>query len=271
MSRQKRIHDLELEQFVLNELTPEKAADVRRRLDEDPSGMQRLADIHSSNAVILEEYPPHLMAAQIRERAKSLSPSERSSRTLKLAIPALATAAVAVALVLILVPAQRAKSGVEMSSQQVDAPAEAIRIKGSTDPQIFIFRKQSDVGPDKSQLLRHQDKVRAGDVLQIRYAARGARHGVIISIDGNGSVTLHFPNSKTGSTALVQKGAEALDYAYELDKAPRFERFFFITSESEAIDVEAVLRAAKSLGPQKNKALVLPGGLNQTDVLLLKE
>ena len=77
-------------------------------------------------------------------------------------------------------------------------------------------------------------------------------YGVILSIDGNGTVTLHFPGDAGQPTDLEMNRKVFLDSSYELDNAPDFERFFFITS-SHAIDVNAVLEGARQLASDERR------------------
>ena len=58
-------------------------------------------------------------------------------------------------------------------------------------PALRLYRRVA--GAD--QLLRDGATARPGDLLQLAYAAGGETHGVILSIDGAGSVTLHFPRT----------------------------------------------------------------------------
>jgi hypothetical protein len=82
-------------------------------------------------------------------------------------------------------------------------------------------------------------------VLQVSYVALGRPYGVIFSIDGAGVVTLHHPTSAEGEQALVDlDGAVPLPSAYELDDAPRFEKFFFVTA-LHPLDVTAILEKAR--------------------------
>ena len=84
-------------------------------------------------------------------------------------------------------------------------------------------------------------------------------------------VTLHYPESPNGSTALEPKGV--LPSAYELDDAPEFERFVLVTSK-EPVQVERVLEAARILAGDRARArdakLPLPGELAQTSLILRK-
>jgi hypothetical protein len=65
-----------------------------------------------------------------------------------------------------------------------------------------------------------------------------------------------------------------LEYAYQLDDAPGFERFFLVTSD-RALSVAEVLEAGRRLASDPRQArranLGLPAGLEQWSVLLAKK
>ena len=79
-------------------------------------------------------------------------------------------------------------------------------------------------------------------MLSIAYRAEDAPYGVIVSVDGAGEVTLHFPADETGDTTLQQYGNIRLPHAFELDNAPDFERFYFVTADAP-LSPRAVLAA----------------------------
>ncbi|MCP4600957.1 MAG: ActD-like protein [Proteobacteria bacterium] len=262
MNVEQRVTNIELEQLALGELEPEREKQVRQRLAEEPGGTARLADLQTSNEEILRHYPPGLMAARIDERVSRLR-NKRSERSrVRLALPAITAAAAATALAWIFLPAVPLDTE---PSSIIETP-EVIISKGSSEPTLFIFRK----GLQDEELLKKGASISAGDVLQLKYAARGASHGVIFSIDGLGAVTLHFPGTPEKSTVLKKDGARALAFSYELDNAPGFERFFFVTSQ-KSIDVNEVLAAGRRLGARETGGLDLPANLYQSDFLLKKK
>ncbi len=262
MNAERRVLDIELEQLALGELGPQREKEVRQYLtEEEHGGAKRLADLETSNQEILMRYPPHLMASQIEERAARFDRTKSQKSRVWFALPAFTAAAAAAALVWIFLPAVSPNTA---PTSPIETP-EVIIFKGPTEPTLFVFRK----GPKEEELLKKGASIRAGDVLQIKYAARGDSYGVIFSIDGRGTVTLHFPNAPNGSTALKKGGAHALAFSYELDNAPGFERFFFVTSV-KPIDVNEVLATGRRLGVKETERLDLPDGLVQSDFLLKK-
>lgn len=243
-----------IELLALGELDAADAEAVRRQLGDALDG--ELQAIAQSNEDLLARYPD--------PPARPSATSGRRNVVYLVAAVALAAAVVAaVGIVRLdertLSPLDPERSGMALGS--------GIRHKGQ--PALLVFR------PESKDPLRDGQRIAAGQLLQISYSAAGAAHGVIVSIDGRGDATLHFPSVPNGSTAL-QPGEHRLDHAFELDDAPRFERFFFVTAQA-ALDVEKVHAAAKALATRPDAttaALQLPEGFaagsEQTSLLLLK-
>lgn len=260
MTDSRRVPDLEVEKLCLGELSPEREGEVLDLLGSESGGGERPEEIRASNDEILSKYPPRVMAAQIEEKAKLQARGGRSRRLVWIAVPSLAAAAVAVALTLVVLPDHPGSPPIKR--MEID---EYYGSKG-LDEALFVFRR----GENGEELLKEGADVKPGDVLQIKYRAKSADYGVIFSVDGRGNVTLHFPSSPGLSTALEHGGAHALGFSFELDDAPRFERFFFVTS-SEPLDVEEILETGRRLGPNETNPLKLDEKLRQSDFLLHKD
>lgn len=234
------------EQLALGELPPERAAEVRARLADADA---EVAAIKADDAKILADYPVARVAAEIRRRAQP----RRSRPWAWVAAPALAAAAVVLFV----------RTGPEVP----DPPDTGVRIKG-LQPHLVLHRQQGDA----VQPLAAPAEARAGDVLQVSYVAAGAAHGIVLSIDGGGVVTLHHPRAEHGGTALRQDGAVRLPQAYELDAAPGFERFVFVTAAAP-IDPALALAAAREVATTPDAATVplgLPAGWQQSSFLVKK-
>lgn len=243
-----RVPPLHLEQLAHGELSPERSAAVRERLGPDADA--RVAEILASDRELLAEHPPATIIAAVQRRA---APPPRRRR-LWLAAPALACAAIAL---LVLRPGPE--------DPVPEATPDGIRIKG-LEPRLVVHRQVGDAAVE----LREPAAASPRDVLQVSYIAAGAAHGVIVSLDGNGLATLHFPAGIADSTALRQDGAVRLPQAYELDDAPRFERFIFITADAP-IAVDRVLAAARELtGDPAHAPIAAPAGARQTSFLVEK-
>jgi hypothetical protein len=231
----------------------------RAALDEMPSASRarlqhaapgelaaRVAELREQNARELAAYPAGPAVAQIEARLR------RPRRRRVWIAPLVAAAGLAVAAVVVLrhEPAQ---------------DVETTRVKGSA--RLLAFRQAGEqaerLGPDAV--------VHAGDVIQLRYNAGGATHGVIASIDGAGGVTLHFPASADAPTD-IEGGTRTVPEAFALDDAPRFERFFFVTA-NEPVDVNGTLEALRALarrGDAADAVLDLPPAVHQLSLRLRK-
>lgn len=269
--RVKKINSWELEQYLLSELPGERMKEIDIQLKEDPALREEIECLKNSNKEILEQYPPDSVVPQILNRLHLEKTKESYSRSpffkrLLIAAPAFAV----VVLVFLMLPVIKDILGPGTQG----TPTDGTRIKGEetidmTKPNLIVYRQKNDL----PELLKKGTTAKAGDLLQIGYVAGEQSHGVILSIDGNGVVTLHFPDGKTQSTALEKKKKVLLQSAYELDDAPAFERFFFITSQSE-IDVESVLAQVKKLAKHRDRAqtadIELKDPLKQTSFLVNK-
>ena len=107
-----------------------------------------------------------------------------------------------------------------------DYSEDGTRIKG-LEPRFEIWRKTAD----SAERLAQKSVARAGDELQIRYAVPEKCFGMIFSLDGRGVVTYHL-SSQDSAVALAPGKMTSLHFAYKLDDAPYFEKFFFVVSAS---------------------------------------
>lgn len=212
-----RVPDWMIERLAHGDLDTAKAAEIRRRLEAEPDGMSRLEAIEGSDREILEKHPPALMAAAIERRLKQAGPQKRRSRWQLPMLVALPVAAGAVAaLMLVSRPVLVAEGPI------TDSTPDIVRAKGR--PELHLYRQQGS----EAQALGDGHVARARDVLQLKYMAAGRRYGAVLSIDGVDHVTWHLPE-QPGVAELQNHGT--LPHSYELDDAPGFERFVFVTSE----------------------------------------
>ena len=123
-----------------------------------------------------------------------------------------------------------------------------VLIKGQ-EPHLLVYRQcQTSFEP-----LTESAVASRGDLVQIRYVAAGYTYGVILSVDGRGKVTLHFPAAAAEATDLKSAGEVALPYAFELDDAPGYERFYFVVAKAP-LAVQDILAKAAALGQQEGAA-----------------
>jgi hypothetical protein len=85
----------------------------------------------------------------------------------------------------------------------------------------------------------------------------------------------HYPEYDGIAAMLLPRGETSLDFAYKLDNAPRFERFFFLTGNAPFSTQQFQMRlseAAKSAkSPDFEIPDVLKGKVTITDITLLNE
>jgi hypothetical protein len=259
---QRRIPDITLEQYLLGELSEKEMVETKRILDEDHESRARLAALERSNREILERYPPDFMSRQIQLRLERRH-RDPSWKLLYQFRPMTALVGTAVALVLLFTVLPD-----DFISWRPGKDASMERIKGQ-GPQLKLYRKT----PDGSEALEDGTRVFQGDILRIGYQAAGRAHGAVLSVDGRGTVTLHLPHQGNRSVRLKNGGQVLLDFALELDDAPRWERFYFITGNAP-FDIAPVLQAANRINIEspldRAEKLDLPKDLDQFVVSLEK-
>ena len=245
------VPDIVLERYRLNELPEDERRPLMNRLDRDQELRDRLALLERSD----EELCEPVERVRVSLRAKQPAPG---GIALAWAVPAVAAMGV-IALAFLLRP------GAPVASDDD-------RIKGgegSGRPSLALYRRT----PEGSEQLADGDVVRAGDLVRVGYRAAGRRFGLIVSIDGAGTVTMHLPASGDRAIALKDDPIVLLDQAYELDDAPRWEEFFFVASETvfdAAPVVEAARDAASTKAPLPRTDLALPAALSQASFTLQK-
>ena len=210
------ISDYQLERYLLREGTDDELAALDRRVADDPELAQRLAALERSNEELHQRYPPEWMRGQIDLKLKRAQ-GRRVQRTWS-GYRLWAVPAVALILAVVAVPT--------LFDDQETSEAPATRIKGGEqEPRLLVFRKLA------SGVERLQDEAlaRSGDLVQLAYRSGGLQFGAILSVDGRGTVTQHLP--VTGAEAVPLAAQDTLDVAYELDDAPRWERFYLVAAD----------------------------------------
>jgi len=257
------ISDFRLEQYRLAELSVEDAAQISGLAATDAGVRARLEALATSDAEISQRYSGDWLARTIVERAAR----ERTALRPEPAPNVVRWVAIGAASVLIVGAVMWVPARLAPDASSVPA-GDTARIKGNV-ASLFVYRRT----PSGSEPVTDGDALRRGDLIRVAYRCTDTRFGVIVSIDGRGVVTRHLPATGTGASTLQSGSMTLLDQAYELDDAPKWERFFLITSET-AFDVQAVLDAARRAtahaGEEAPAALPLPAHLEQTSFLLRK-
>jgi hypothetical protein len=251
-----------VERVALDEVP---AASKARLAEADDQLAARVAALRDDNVRELSAHPAGPAVALIAERVvagRARRNRARRTRGVLLAVTSMA------AFVLVAGVVIRRDAGVPGGGTRVAAIDEGTRVKGQL--RLVAFRQVGDA----AERLDDDALVRAGDVIQLRYNAGGQRYGLIASLDGAGAVTLHYPADEGAppEATAVPSGTVALPHAYQLDDAPGFERFLFVTADAP-IDVQASLAAVRELASHRDAAdaeLELPPGMHQASLRLKK-
>jgi len=242
-----------IERIRLGEVPPEWRDRVAAA-ESSPEVQRALAELERSDRAILAAHPPAAVAAKV-------APA-RPSRSSSLWFVAGPIAAAAALLLWLSVGPGPGSAGL---STPVDEPGQQVRLKGG--PALLVYR----AGDREPEMLVDGAHAEAGDRLQLGYRSAGARFGVILSFDGAGAVTVHWPEAEGVARAAALKASASLPFSYELDDAPDFERFVFVTSD-ERFGLTPVIAAAQDAASSRaaDAPLELAPELRQSFVTLLK-
>lgn len=263
-----RIADFIVEKVHLGEATEAERALVLA----DPDARARLDALPTQDRAFLSAFPAEEELRRIADRARVAAAradaqAQAGPNRTPWAVMVAPLLAAVIGLVWIATPS--GTDGVPVTDGgSIGVQPEPTTSKG-LEPRLHLYRLQAG-GPES---LRTGSFARRGDVLQIGVVPGWATDGVVVSVDGRGAVTLHWPADRTASTALGS-GELHLPAAYELDDAPAFERFFLVATDGPT-DVDSVVHAAEALAAQPAEALreplALPRGYAQSSVVVRKE
>ncbi len=237
-----RVQYLLLERYRLGEISESERQSVEHKLSELPEWRKALDEIEAFDAEFARDYPAEKMLAEIVKLEKKRK--NRFRRAVAFFAP---MAAVFLFGIFLFIP--------------------SYRTKGLT-PSLTVYQKTGRV----LRLTDGHTNVQ-GDVLQIAYIAGGRKYGMIFSIDGNGAVNYHLPVGKAYPVKLKARGEHVLPQAYQLDDAPDFERFFFLSSDHPFSGAKVRLRVRKAMETSNLQALTkipLDDSVFQTTFTLIK-
>ncbi len=267
------IPDWKLERYLLGELPAQELEQIAELLKEDTTIQQRVEAIKLSNESIENEYSPDWVLRQIKQKADATHSIRKATTEttnvlqenqvtqhswVSMVLSPAGTKVISAFSMLILV----AVMVVYYSSHMGDG----IRSKG-LGPYILLHKKTQDA----SVQLFDKSTVSQGDWIQIQYQSKDKKYGVIVSLDGNNTITVHLPESGESSEELHLNEKVQLNFSYELDDAPKMERFYFITSDSK-FSITEVTDALKkeSQAPTELKFLDLSQQFFQYHITLIK-
>ena len=238
------IPDWLLEKFVLNELTAGQKKAVEEYISKKSTEAEaRINKIKQSNIEIINTYQPSNVAREINRRLKqekfneSIEKSTNRNWIKQLTLAAPGLAVLLVVFYFAFLPTNIFKGKQHDNKSEI----ETIRLKG-IKPFLRIYRKNGD----KIEPLKKDSLAKEADILQLSYISAKKEYGFIVSIDGRNTITKHFPENSNLATKLSNQGEILLPFSYQLDDAPDYEIFIFITS-NEQFKIETVIDIMKKL------------------------
>ncbi len=246
------IPEWKLERYLTGDLPESDMREIREMEAADEIFANRVKMLREDSKAILRKLPYDRLA----ERLDSI-PGRDTYGNGKLAnfniIKFAAAAALVLAVMTVAVFSQRsiseqggtvlatAANTQVMEVAMADASgADGLRIKGQS-ARMEVWKKTGDSAVQMENL----GEAREGDEIQLRYAVAEKCYGLLFSMDGNGTITMHMGEGNK-AVGLEPGKMTTLPFAYKLDNAPKFEKFFFLTSKDEfelnAGDIDASLK-----------------------------
>ena len=237
MTDVKQISDFKLERYLLGELPEVEMAALRKREAEDELFAARVKMMREEGERFLAENPFSALEDKLENDQRSVE------RSLWLRVAAVLVVAFGIFSVVVLnrqtdiVNDASAASGMDVAMADVD---NGTRVKGMTAG-LEVWKKMGDSAVQMVNL----GEAREGDEIQLRYRVPQKCFGMLFSMDGNGTVTMHMGE---GNRAIELEPGKmtTLPFAYKLDNAPKFEKFFLLTSgemfEFDGNDIDKTLK-----------------------------
>lgn len=263
-----KINDLKLEQYRLGELQEEEMLLINKQIKLYPELQNRLKKIEEEETIFHKEISSEEMIGDIlnKHQSKKIKSKRKLSFSLVL-VPVM----IITVMVSITIFTQFNKEPVHKTTQDKDI----LRVKGDgrklkEDPKIFLFKKTDT---KKVENIKNNSLAQEGDLFQIAYTAGNKKYGIILSLDGKETFTLHYPETEDKNCQLKHGQLVYLEHSYELDNAPDFEQFWFISSNTK-IDIAGIIKMIKK-GKIKNlmdtsAKFSLPDHFSQHSILVKK-
>lgn len=257
------IPDWKLEKYLTGDLPAEEMREIREMEATDEIFAGRVKMLREDNAAILKKLPFEKLSEKIAMMPGRSNAGAGNTVRVNFKLVKLAAAAVLVLAVVTValfsqrslseqggtVLANNAKMANSVNGAQVmevamadasGAGDDGLRIKGLS-ARMEVWKKTGDSAVQMENL----GEAREGDEIQLRYAVAEKCFGLLFSMDGNGTITMHMGHENR-AVELEPGKMTTLPFAYKLDNAPKFEKFFFLTSKSEfelnAGDIDASLK-----------------------------
>ena len=242
MTTVNKISDFKLERYLLGELPEKEMRDFQERELSDEIFAARVREMREQGKRFVAENPFEALEAKMDAADEAADDNVISGMWLKVA--AALVIALGVFSMVVLNRNVETYSGesatMEVAMANVD---DGTRIKGMS-ASLEVWKKTGD---SAVQMVNLGD-ASEGDEIQLRYRVPQKCFGMLFSMDGNGTVTMHMGD---GNNAIELEPGKmtTLPFAYKLDNAPKFEKFFLLTSQNSfAIDVDNFDKSLKQAG-----------------------
>lgn len=243
MTAVNKISDFKVERYLLGELSEEEMAALQKREAEDEIFAARVRAMREENARILADNP----FAALESKLDAADTAEGSGKSIYGMWLKVAAALVIMVGIFAIVASNRNVATYERGDASMEvAMAETdngTRIKGM-QASLEVWKKTGDSAVQMVNL----GEAREGDEIQLRYRVPQKCFGMLISMDGNGTITMHMGEGNK-SVELEPGKMTTLPFAYKLDNAPKFEKFFLLTSQNSfEIDGNDIDKGLKQAG-----------------------
>jgi len=227
-----RVSSLMLERYRLGEVTPDEQQIITEALSSDSALRSRLESLDASDRELRQRYPIEFMGLDNLKQPER--PFRRRAAGNRIRFLGRLAALILVCILLPVIYLLRSNTGT--------GPTDRVKglINTNSELSIYLMGDQESPLPDQTVL-------REGNTVQLAYTAPdGEYYGVIFSIDGRQTVTMHYPYRRGQSSLLVSGRHTFLSEAYTLDDAPDYEVFVMVVS-GKPLNAETVLGEAQKI------------------------
>lgn len=245
------IPDWKLERYLTGDLPESDMREIREMEATDEIFANRVKMLREDSKAILRKLPYDRLAERLDSIPGRDAYGNGKSANFNI-IKFAAAAALVLAVMTVAVFSQRSISqeggtvlannadGSQVMEVAMVDQNDDVRIKGLS-ARMEVWKKTGDSAVQMENL----GEAREGDEIQLRYAVAEKCYGLLFSMDGNGTITMHMGHENR-AVELEPGKMTTLPFAYKLDNAPKFEKFFFLTSKSvfelDAGNIDASLK-----------------------------
>ena len=244
MTSVNKISDFKLERYLLGELSEKEMRELQERELSDEIFAARVAEMRLQGKRFVAENPFVALEAKMAAADQSANDERNVVSGMWLKVAAALVIALGVLSMVLLNRNVETFDSKDASMQVAMADVDnGTRIKGM-QASLEVWKKTGD---SAVQMVNLGDAYE-GDEIQLRYRVPQKCFGMLFSMDGNGTITMHMGE---GNKAIELEPGKmtTLPFAYKLDNAPKFEKFFLLTSQNSfEIDGNDIDKSLKQAG-----------------------